>query len=435
MNSLILFSADIELNEHILASPVNTSRDLGYKMLDAWFGRTISSGDQIWHTRRKIVTSAFNFKILEGFLEVFYRQANVLLECLTEKADGKNGFDIYPFVSMFTLDVIAETSMGIKLAAQPNKNSIYTTSVKELNEIFGYRVPRFHLHSNISFALLKPLLKLRQRKLLRIVHSFTSKVIEERRSIVKNMEMTQSVYEKLHEDLGLKKRYVLLDTLLQASVDGKPLTDNAIREEVDKVMIAGNDTLAVALGFTLHLLARHPRVQNKILKEISKVFGIGDNEMPFTLATLNELKYLECVIREALRLYPPGPMIGRFIEQDLRYKHSTLGEGLIPRGTNVIMFLNGSGDMYAYAKEFIPERFEANTGVNINYGRPFSAGPRNCLGHKYAMYSMKLTLVKILSNYELLPLGEKVQPVLHLVLRSANGFQLGMKKRSISSAL
>lgn len=60
---------------------------------------------------------------------------------------------------------------------------------------------------------------------------------------------------------------------------------------------------------------------------------------------------------------------------------------------------------------------------------PFSAGPRNCIGQKFAMLEMKSTLAKIIRNFELLPLGETVKPVLNLVLRSSNGMQLGLKLR------
>lgn len=60
---------------------------------------------------------------------------------------------------------------------------------------------------------------------------------------------------------------------------------------------------------------------------------------------------------------------------------------------------------------------------------PFSAGPRNCIGQKFAMLEMKSTLTKIIRNFELLPLGEAVKPTLNIVLRSSNGMQLGLKIR------
>lgn len=110
----------------------------------------------------------------------------------------------------------------------------------------------------------------------------------------------------------------LLDVLLQATIEGKPLANEDIREEVDTFMFEGHDTTTAALSFTLYLIARHPKVQQKILNEIHEVYG-EKKYKPFTLMNLNELKYLECVIKESLRLYPPVPLMGRQLTEDFKY--------------------------------------------------------------------------------------------------------------------
>ncbi|XP_013118545.2 cytochrome P450 4d8 [Stomoxys calcitrans] len=372
----------------------------------------MTKGGELWHSRRKIVTPAFGFKLLEGFVEIFDRQSTILLDCLGEQADGKTPFNIYPLINSFNLDVIVETSMGIQLNTQTKKGCVYTAAVEELTEIYGFRLSSLLLHFETIFSLRHPFKWLRQRKLQRIVHDFSQKVIRQRRAVLENSRNANLKDADRSLGYGNKRHYAVLDTLLQATLNGQSLADDVIREEVDKVMFAGHDTTATALSFGLHLLARHPRVQKKILEEIFQVYGELESSMRFSLMNLNELKYLECVIKEVLRLYPSVPIIARIIEQDLKYKHSTLGEGIIPAGTNFIILVNGSptsGDSYPNPEEFFPERHEnVDDGGNTNYGRPFSAGPRNCFGQKFAMYNMKVALVRIIRRYELLPLGEKI---------------------------
>ena len=113
---------------------------------------------------------------------------------------------------------------------------------------------------------------------------------------------------------GIRKKDALLDVLLKSTVNGVPLTDAEIREEVDTFMFEGHDTTSSAIGFTIYLLSKDSRVQEKLLKEINEKLSNGDN---FNGSDLGKLKYMEMVIRESLRLFPPVPFLGRRIEEDL----------------------------------------------------------------------------------------------------------------------
>ncbi|XP_013104443.2 cytochrome P450 4d8 [Stomoxys calcitrans] len=409
-NRLIIMSADIEFTEQILASTTHITKVSTYDMLHQWLGNgLLTSHGKKWHSRRKIITPTFHFKILEEFLEIFDRQSTILLECLEEKADGQSIIDVHPYMSLFTLDVIVETAMGIQVNAQVNKTNEYILAVKEMTELMAMRFIRSHLKNEILFTILHPSKKLRQSKLIQIMHNFTKKVIEERRALC-----------------------ALLDVLLQATNDGQPLSNEDIREEVDTFMFEGHDTAASALSFMLYLLSRHPRVQKKILAEVEQVYG--DGEKSFTLMNLNELKYMECVIKESLRLYPPVPIFGRQIKEDFEYKHSSLGNGIIPANSELYVLMGillRDPKRYPNPCEFLPERYET---VDEKFGMsssPFSAGPRNCIGQKFVMYELKICLLKIIQTYELLPLGEEVCPLPNIVMTSENGMQLGLRKRRV----
>ncbi|KAJ3632243.1 hypothetical protein MTP99_009260 [Tenebrio molitor] len=103
-----------------------------YHFFRPWLGTGLLTSDgPKWRKHRKITTPAFHFQILEQFLDVFESSGNTLIKKL-EKEVGKKSFDIYPFITLCTLDVICESAMGTKINAQENSESEYVRSVKKL---------------------------------------------------------------------------------------------------------------------------------------------------------------------------------------------------------------------------------------------------------------------------------------------------------------
>uniref|UniRef100_A0A1I8PDX4 Cytochrome P450 n=2 Tax=Stomoxys calcitrans TaxID=35570 RepID=A0A1I8PDX4_STOCA len=245
-NRLAIMSADIELNEQLLISNDHITKNRNYETLHQWLGKglLISNGKK-WHARRKIITPTFHFKILEQFVDVFERQSSLVLEILKERADGKTVFDIYPFMCLLTLDIIAESAMGTKVNAQSGQAIPYTSAVREMTIMMAWRFQQLHLHNEILFSILQPIKKMRQTKLIQIMHQFTRNVIAKRREELKNNKRnTNAAYneDNTYSEIGAKRRMALLDVLLQATVNGEPLTDEDIREEVDTFMFEGHDT-------------------------------------------------------------------------------------------------------------------------------------------------------------------------------------------------
>ncbi len=137
------------------------------------------------------------------------------------------------------------------------------------------------------------------------MHGFTDRVIIARRDeLIKNINNNDN-----------KERNNLINILLQSSIDGKPLSNLDIREEVDTFMFAGHDTVSSASSFTLYNLAKYPEIQKKVFEEMLQVFG-DDKRRTHTLKDLNELRYLELVIKESLRIFSPVPFIGRKLKKD-----------------------------------------------------------------------------------------------------------------------
>lgn len=122
-----------------------------------------------------------------------------------------------------------------------------------------------------------------------------------------------------------KKKKAFLDLLLdvQEEVGDTQLTDENIREETDTFMFAGHDTTSVGISFTAYVLGAYPEVQRKVRDEMNEIFG-DDKSRPVTVEDLSRMKYLECVVKETLRVYPSVPFIQRYLVEDLK-----LGEGLL----------------------------------------------------------------------------------------------------------
>ncbi|KAH8365889.1 hypothetical protein KR093_006911, partial [Drosophila rubida] len=436
LGRLIIMSSDVEFNEQLLASQEHLVKLPAYLVLRQWLGNGLLLSDgKAWHKRRKIITPTFHFSILEQFVEVFDQQSNICIERLQQQADGSTTFDVYPFICLAALDIIAETAMGTKVNAQRADNiTPYANAVNECTALFAWRFMTIYAQNELLFTLLHPRLKWHQTKLIRIMHEFTIHVIEQRRQALEQQQQSSALLEHSEHVLGKKHRMALLDVLLQASVDGRPLRNEEIREEVDTFMFEGHDTTTSAISFCLWEISRHADVQDRLLAEILQVLG-ADRTRAISMRELNELKYMECVIKESLRMHPPVPVLGRTLHTDFKYSHSALGDGVIPAGSEVVMALIGMhrDDKYFFEPDvFKPQRHEESERLSNYAYVPFSAGPRNCIGQKFAQLEMKMLLAKIVREYELLPLGATIEPVVNIVLRSDNGFQLGMRRRNDS---
>ncbi|XP_065366482.1 probable cytochrome P450 4d14 [Calliphora vicina] len=427
----VLMVQDAKYFESILSSQQVIRKNALYDLLTCWLGDglLLSSGSK-WHGRRKIITPTYHFKILEQFVEIFDQQSFVMVERLQQQADGKTALNMFPIVCLTALDIIAETAMGVKINAQKNPNFPYAKAVTDVADIIATRFMIPAQRFETLFRLLNYRKYRQMKESIEIMHNFTDKVITERREALEKSIADGTFVAMNNEcnDLGVKKRMAFLDVLLQSTVAGKPLTNEDIREEVDTFMFEGHDTTTSGISHTLYLLARHPQVQQKVFEEIQQVIG-NDKDKAITMRELQDLKYLDVVIKESLRMYPPVPMIGRITEQDVE-----MDGKIIPANVNITLLIYAAcrdPEYFPNPNDFIPERFTNDSLDHVNPFAyvPFSAGPRNCIGQKFAVLEMKSTISKMIRHFELLPLGEDVVPVMNLILRSATGINLGLKPR------
>ncbi|XP_061709525.1 cytochrome P450 4C1-like [Cydia pomonella] len=168
----------------------------------------------------------------------------------------------------------------------------------------------------------------------------------------------------------------------------------------DVLVMAGSDTTALGAAFTLLLLARHPAVQDRLRRELTEVLGRGD---ALSAAALARLRYLDAVVREALRLYPPVPVTVREVHEDVELP----GGLVLPAGVAVLLNTWATHRSAAYwgadADCFRPERFLQAPPRHPAQFMPFGYSTRNCLGSQYAMLAMKTVLAHTLLHLRVLP--------------------------------
>ncbi|XP_017484850.1 PREDICTED: cytochrome P450 4d2-like [Rhagoletis zephyria] len=430
LHQLTIFIADPKYTEIILSSQQQITKSRFYDFLLSWLGQglLLSTGKK-WHWRRKVITPTFHFKILEQFVEIFDQQSSAMVKKLNAHADGKTAINIFPIVCLTALDIIAETAMGVKVHAQENPDIEYVRALASAAATMSQRFLKPFWRFDWVFRLVANSVYKQMLEDIRVMHQFTNKVIFERRAALEKQKLDNTNANEDVDDVGSKRRMTLLDVLLQASQDGKPLSDRDIREEVDTFMFEGHDTTTSGISFCLYLISRHPPVQQKLVEEINQVLG-PDKTRAIKLHELQELKYLECTIKESLRLFPSVVTIGREITADMQ-----LGDIVLPANTNIsipLFIILRDPDYFPEPDVFKPERFASDSDNKINpfAYTPFSAGPRNCIGQKFAINEMKSMISKILRNFEILPAEPDVKPIISLVLRSSTGVNVCLRPRT-----
>ncbi|MER7817838.1 cytochrome P450 [Streptomyces sp. NPDC096153] len=199
----------------------------------------------------------------------------------------------------------------------------------------------------------------------------------------------------------------------QSSEDGA-LDASEIRDQVLVFLLAGHETTATSLAFALHLLARHPEQQSRARAEAVSILGGRTPEA----YDLDALPYLTQVLKEAMRLYPAAPVVGRRAVAD-----AVVGGHTIPAGADVVVapwVTHRHPRYWEDPDRFDPERFAP--GAEKDRPRyawfPFGGGPRACIGQHFSMLESVLALAMILRDYELDAVDERVPVDAAITLRA-----------------
>ncbi|MEZ4404873.1 MAG: cytochrome P450 [Polyangiales bacterium] len=186
------------------------------------------------------------------------------------------------------------------------------------------------------------------------------------------------------------------DDILSMFIDardenGEPLSDVDLRDELITLLVAGHETTATGLAWTMHEVLQHPEVYAKLRDEVTA----AERQGPLTPERIDKLPYVEAVIREALRVHPIIPLVGRMLQQPMRVAGYELPEGAIVAPSVYLVHHNPA--VYPDPYRFAPERFVGKKPAAWEW-IPFGGGVRRCIGMAFALYEMKMVLATLVSR-------------------------------------
>nr|XP_054774216.1 cytochrome P450 4V2-like isoform X2 [Lytechinus pictus] len=378
--SLVLYKA--KHMEVVLNSTRHIRKGYLYKFLEPWLGLgLLTSSGQKWFHRRKLLTPTFHFSILQSFLDVFNEQSMILVKKLEEFTENSAMVNIFPLITYCVLDIICITAMGRSSNAQGDEENEYVKAVARMSELLTVRGKNPLLWPDFIFKKLE--IGKEHDRTLKILHDATNKMIQERLQ-----DSTKDSRSSCKDDDGSggdesvtrrRKRIAFLDLLLQMHREDASFTLDDIREEVDTFMFEGHDTTAAAAGWAIFLIGHHPDVQARLHMEMDQVFD-GKVVPKETLVALSIYG-----LHQDPEEFPNPDMFDpdRFLPENAEKRHP-----------------------YAYV--------------------PFSAGPRNCIGQKFAMMEEKTLLASILRKFSIKSVQtvDEAKPAGQLIIRPIEGSML-----------
>ncbi|GMT34991.1 hypothetical protein PFISCL1PPCAC_26288, partial [Pristionchus fissidentatus] len=404
-----------ETLKYILDSNEEITKGDEYEIFVPWLGRglLISTGDK-WRSRRKLLTPTFHFPMLDGYIATREMYMQMCAELLEDRTGGTKLIDMYPVVKMCALDIICETTMGKELDSQRQPNQPYVEAIVTLMRL-GTEIS---MKPQLWPKFMRYLLGVQQEfdRCNVIAQNFTRTVIAERAEALARGEVEPN-------------KRAFLDLLMEQK-EKQNLSDEDIREEVDTFMFEGHDTTSAGLAWAVWCFACHPEIQQTAYEEILNVLG-NDVDRDLTREDIGKLVYLERCVKETMRLYPPVPFVSRQLQNDLK-----MGEYTLPQHANIPIspfIVHRNESIFPNALHFDPDRFlpeEAAKRHAYDY-IPFSAGPRNCIGQKFAQYEEKIILSWLLRRFRF----ETDQPLesqkfaTEAILRPVEGIQVSIVKR------
>ena len=329
-----------------------------------------TSEGELWRSQRNLLLPVFSRERLPEYAPIITHHIDRMM---SNWQDG-SVHDIYRDMMRLTLDVAAESFLGVQLNGRQDA----------LLENLGIVLDEFIVQGNQCFLVPAWVPTRSNRAIQRAVKTvrvIVDDIIRERRAEISN---------------GPQGKKDLLTVLLEAQRSGVPISDELVRDEATTFLLGGHETTAIGLAWVWHLLTQYPEVEQRLAQHL-------DTELqgrPVRFEDLSRLTYLEQVVKESLRLFPPAWYATRRTDRDVG-----LGGYRVPKGITVVMDIwavHHDARFYPEPEAFQPERWteEFTKALHKFAYLPFGIGARRCIGALFAEAETMLAVASIVQRFQ-----------------------------------
>lgn len=359
------------------------------------FGENLFTADgRLWEVVRQTLQPAFHSQQIRD-------HAQIMIQATTEMVDqwqpGQT-LDLCQAMMDLTMGITSQAFFGVDLRDHPAARNIV-----RFIELFNQRISGLPVPSWLPLPS-----TLEMKRMLAEANQFFSALIAERRASATT-----------HTDI--------LSMLVSAQAGDTTglLTERQVQNEVMNLFAAGYEVTANSLAFALYLIHQHPAVEARLRSEMEQVIG----EQLIRFDDLAQMPYLECVLKESMRLLPVNTIFARQSTQTVTWTDRS-----IPKNAAILISpwtLHRRADIFANPLTFDPERFASSVRSQIPKFAylPFSGGPRICIGQAFAMTQMRINLATILQRYRLSTApGYALRPYFSFNTRPKDGLPMLIEK-------
>ncbi|XP_036413073.1 cytochrome P450 3A30-like [Colossoma macropomum] len=348
--------------------------------------------DDDWRRIRSVLSPSFTSGRLKEMFGIMKMHSRTLVENLEKTSKRGEAADVKEFFGPYSMDVVTSTAFSVDIDSLNNPNDPFVSNIKKLLE-FDFLKPLFLIVA--LFPFVAPLLE-------KMDFAFFPPAVTD--FFYGSLQKIKS--ERVAKDN--KKRVDLLQLMIDSQKSEKSekenvkdswngLSDHEILSQSMIFIFAGYETSSSTLSFFFHNIATNPETMKKLQEEIDQTFP---NKAPVHYDAVMNMEYLDAALNESLRLYPVAARLERVCKKTVEINGLT-----IPKDSVIVVPvypLHRDPEHWPDPETFNPERFTKENKESIDpYAfMPFGAGPRNCIGMRFALVSMKLAIVEILQRFD-----------------------------------